>query len=93
MVGKSISELEKVDGIGKSLSSKIFELLQTGTFPDLDRLTKQTPEGVLQMMQIKGIGPKKVSVLWKELGVETIGELLYACIPNRSHCAPLKRII
>ena len=83
LVGKNISELEKVDGIGKSLSAKIFELLQTGTFPDLHRLTQQTPEGVLQMMQIKGIGPKKVAVLWKELNVETVGELLYACKENR----------
>ncbi len=81
--GRTAAELEKVDGIGKSLSVKIFDLLNKGVFEDLNRLMQQTPEGVLQMMHIKGIGPKKVSVLWKELGVETIGELMYACKENR----------
>ncbi len=81
--GKTAAELEKVDGIGKSLSVKIFDLLNKSVFEDLNRLMQQTPEGVLQMMHIKGIGPKKVSVLWKELGVETIGELMYACKENR----------
>ncbi len=80
---KTAAELEKVDGIGKSLSHKIFDLLKTGAFDELQRLIDLTPEGVIQMMRIKGIGPKKVSVLWKELGVETIGELLYACKENR----------
>lgn len=81
--GRTAAELEKVDGIGKSLSVKIFDLLNKGVFDDLNRLMQQTPEGVLQMMSIKGIGPKKVSVLWKELGVETMGELMYACKENR----------
>ena len=35
------------------------------------------------MLQIKGFGPKKVRVVWKDLGAETIGELLYACNENR----------
>lgn len=83
LTGKTAAELEKVDGIGKSLSVKIFDLLNKGVFDDLHRLMQQTPDGVMQMMQIKGIGPKKVSVLWKELGVETIGELMYACKENR----------
>ncbi|HQK98337.1 MAG TPA: helix-hairpin-helix domain-containing protein [Bacteroidia bacterium] len=81
--GKSVAELEKVDGIGKSLSVKIFELLSTGTFPDLKKLIDQTPPGVIEMMHIKGIGPKKVAIIWKEMGIESPGELLYACNENR----------
>ena len=81
--GKTVEELEKVDGIGKSLSVKIHELLKHGTFSELEKLINITPEGVLQMMKLKGIGPKKVAVLWKELEVETLGELLYACNENR----------
>lgn len=81
--GKSVADLEKVDGIGKSLSVKIFELLTTGTFPDLKKLIDQTPPGVIELMHIKGIGPKKVAVIWKEMGIETPGELLYACNENR----------
>ncbi len=81
--GKSVEELEKVDGIGKSLSVKIYHLLTQGIFPELEALKEKTPEGVLEMMTIKGIGPKKVGTLWQELNIETIGELLYACNENR----------
>ncbi len=81
--GKSVEDLEKVDGIGKSLSVKIYHLLSSGNFPELDALKEKTPEGVLEMMSLKGIGPKKVAALWHELNIETIGELLYACNENR----------
>ncbi|MBK7966011.1 MAG: DNA polymerase/3'-5' exonuclease PolX [Bacteroidetes bacterium] len=81
--GKSKEELEKMDGIGKSLSQKIFQLLQEQTFPELDELISKTPTGVIEMMKIKGIGPKKVAALWKELEIESPGELLYACNENR----------
>ncbi len=75
--------LEQMDGIGKSVASKILELQQTGTINEIEKLQAVTPQGVLHMMKIKGIGPKKVAVLWKELEVETLGELLYACNENR----------
>ncbi|MBL7924581.1 MAG: DNA polymerase/3'-5' exonuclease PolX [Bacteroidia bacterium] len=83
LIGKSQDELEKLDGIGKSLSLKILQLLNDGSFPELDRLLSETPEGVQEMMRIKGIGPKKVALLWKELQIESPGELLYACNENR----------
>jgi DNA polymerase (family X) len=83
LFGLSIDELEKVDGIGKSLSGKIHEITLTGSFIELEDLLGQTPEGVMQMMKIKGLGPKKVAHLWKEVGIENIGELLYACHENR----------
>lgn len=81
--GKSKEELEKMDGIGKSLSQKIFQLMHEQTFPELDELISKTPIGVMEMMKIKGIGPKKVAALWKELEIESPGELLYACNENR----------
>ncbi len=83
LVGKSEEELEQLDGIGKSLASKIYEINATGSFEELNDLLQETPEGVLQILQIKGLGPKKVQVIWKELGIESIGELLYACHENR----------
>ncbi len=83
LFGKSLEELEKVDGIGKSIAEKIVEINTTETFKELEDLLDKTPEGVLQMMKIKGIGPKKVAHLWKEIGIENIGELLYACHENR----------
>ena len=83
LAGKSEEELEQLDGIGKSLASKIYEINAAGSFEELNDLLQETPEGVLQILQIKGLGPKKVQVIWKELGIESIGELLYACHENR----------
>jgi DNA polymerase (family 10) len=83
LAGKTVAELEKIDGIGKSLAAKIAELLETGTMADLQEMLDQTPEGVVEMMGIKGIGAKKVAIIWKELGIENTGELYYACNENR----------
>jgi DNA polymerase (family 10) len=83
LFGKSLEELEKTEGLNKGLAAKIFEICNTGSFADLNDLLANTPEGVIQIMCIKGIGPKKVAHIWKELGIESIGELLYACKENR----------
>jgi len=80
---KSYDELEKIDGIGKSLAAKIIELLDTATMVEMDELLGATPPGVVEMMGIKGIGPKKVAAIWHEMGIETVGELYYACNENR----------
>jgi DNA polymerase (family 10) len=57
--------LEKVPGIGKTIAVVIDSLNKTETFPELQKLLEETPEGVLQIMKIKGIGPKKVALIWK----------------------------
>ncbi len=80
---KTLAELEAIEGIGKSIAKVIFEINQTQRFPELEELLAQTPKGVLEIMRIKGIGPKKVATIWKELSIESIGELLYACKENR----------
>ena len=76
-------ELETIDGIGKSTATKIRSIIRNGSFDELDEWLEKTPEGILKILAIKGIGPKKVKVIWKELGVESPGELLYACNENR----------
>ncbi|MEO6850989.1 MAG: helix-hairpin-helix domain-containing protein, partial [Mucilaginibacter sp.] len=81
--GKSLAELEKIDGIGKSTAAKIVELLETGEITELKDLIAATPEGIVEMLGIKGIGPKKIGVIWHDLGIENIGELYYACNENR----------
>jgi DNA polymerase (family 10) len=81
--GKTLKEIESIEGIGKSISSKIFELMQTGSTAELAGLLEKTPAGVVQMLGVKGLGPKKVGLLWRELQLESIGELLYACNENR----------
>lgn len=76
-------QIENLPGVGKAIAAKITSLLQTGSFDLLDRLLAITPPGITEMLQIKGLGPKKVKVLWQELNIETVGELLYACQENR----------
>lgn len=77
------SELFAMKGIGKSTGSKIIELLNTGKLEALEEIVSKTPVGVLDMMQIKGLGPKKIAIIWKEMGIESVGELEYACNENR----------
>ena len=79
----SLDQLSAQPGIGKSTAEKISTILETGSLPELDDLIAQTPTGVLAMLGIKGLGPKKIQVVWKDLGIESIGELLYACNENR----------
>ncbi len=83
LAGKSIEEMNQIDGIGKSISAYIKELLDTGSIADLEDLLRATPDGVVEMLHIKGIGPKKVAIIWNQLGIENTGELYYACNENR----------
>ena len=72
-----------IKGIGESSAKKIIEILETGSLQSLQELIEKTPTGVVEMLNIKGIGPKKISTIWKEMEIESIGELLYACKENR----------
>ncbi len=79
----SIQEIASIKGVGTSTAEKIMELLQTGQMKALQHYQDITPSGVLEMLSIKGLGPKKVKQIWKEMQIETVGELLYACNENR----------
>jgi DNA polymerase (family 10) len=78
-----IEDISAIKGVGKNISDKIQELLQTGTLATYQKYVDKTPEGIIKMLDIKGFGPKKIKVVWKELGIENVGELLYACNENR----------
>jgi DNA polymerase (family 10) len=85
---QQLAEMEPADiavlkGIGAAISQKIGELLQTGKLSLLEKYIAQTPAGVIEMLNIKGLGPKKIHTIWKEMGIESIGELQYACHENR----------
>ncbi|MGO1595388.1 MAG: helix-hairpin-helix domain-containing protein [Sphingobacterium sp.] len=79
----SLETLSQQDKIGKSTAEKILQVVNSGTFTELDSLLENTPQGVLELLQIKGLGPKKVLIIWKSLNIESIGELYYACNENR----------
>src|SRR5450755_4243807 len=72
-----------VKGIGPSIGKQIIEILDTGELPQLHEIISKTPPGVIEMLQIRGLGPKKISTVWKEMEIESIGELMYACDENR----------
>jgi DNA polymerase (family 10) len=79
----SIEELENIQGVGKTIGAKIFHLTHSGKFELLEKYAAMTPPGIIELLQLKGIGPKKIAQLWKELEIESIGELEYACNENR----------
>jgi DNA polymerase (family 10) len=77
------AQIAGIRGIGDALAQKIVDLLATKKLQILEDYIEKTPAGILEMLKIKGLGPKKIITIWKELGIESIGELLYACEENR----------
>lgn len=77
------AEIQALPGFGPAISGKIRELLTGGKMKTLEEYRAKTPPGVVQMLGISGFGPKKVRVIWQDMGVETLGELWYACNENR----------
>ena len=62
-------------GLSKTAAARVAELLDTGSFDELTRLLAATPPGVVELLKIKGIGPKKIRQLWREAGIESPEQL------------------
>ncbi|MGF7184147.1 DNA polymerase (family 10) [Desulfitispora alkaliphila] len=75
--------IKEVKGIGDALAAAISELVQTGKLSSHQELLDKTPPGLLDMLKVPGLGPKKIYTLHNDLGVTSIAELEYACIENR----------
>ncbi|NDV62382.1 DNA polymerase/3'-5' exonuclease PolX [Puniceicoccales bacterium CK1056] len=71
--------LNEVKGIGQALTEKIIELRTTGELPFYDKLRASIPDGLIEMLEIPGFGPKKIRKVHKALGVETIDALKEVC--------------
>jgi DNA polymerase (family 10) len=76
-------EIKNIKGVGNAIAAKIRELVDTGHMANLMKYQEKTPVGVQEMLEINGFGPKKVRQVWQEMGIETVGELWYACNENR----------
>ena len=79
----TIKELQRIEGIGKSTAEKIRELLETGNVARLEALRQKHPRSVVALLHIQGLGPKAVSRLRAELGVQSIEDLRRALEQHR----------
>lgn len=79
----SDAEIKAIKGVGPAIAGKIRELVTNGQMATLEKYREKTPPGVVEMLEVNGFGPKKVRVVWQEMGIETVGELWYACNENR----------
>lgn len=73
----------KVKGIGSGLSEKIEELIVTGKMVYYEELKSSFPQGLIEMSNIPGLGPKKIKVIYEQLHIDSIGELEKTCLANR----------
>jgi len=79
----SDAEINGIKGVGKAIAGKIRELLDTHEMATLNRYKDEVPVGIQDLLSIKGLGVKKIRQLWQEMGIESAGELYYACNENR----------
>jgi len=80
-LGQDVNELWKegklteVDGVGKAIAEKIDELLTTGHLGFLERLEAEVPPSLAEMLKVPDLGPKKVALFWKQLGITNLSDL------------------
>ncbi len=75
VVDKNPEKLLKIPGIGKELAKKIVELVQTGKCSEHEKMKKSFPEGLLELLNLRGVGPKKVKLFFGELGIDNLKKL------------------
>jgi len=87
MVGQG-RDLPRLRGIGADLAGKIREVVTTGTCELLERLRREMPPAVTELLQVPGLGPKRVAVLWHDLDVQTPEQVLRAARDGRIRALP-----
>ena len=75
IIERDDAELEDIPGIGKGLHEKIVEIIKTGRCSFLDDLLKETSPGLLNLLTVPGVGPKKVKLIYDQLGIDTVDKL------------------
>lgn len=76
-------EIKKIAGIGKGTQAIVAEFVSSGKVSELEELKKGIPEGLLELREVRGLGPKKIKALYDDLGIASLAELEYACQENR----------
>lgn len=72
---EGVAGLQTIPGVGKAIAGKVIDLLERGTFDAWERLTAETPESVLDLLELPGIGPKTAALLHQRFKVSTLDEL------------------
>lgn len=75
----TLDQLLLIPGVGKVFVPLIYELAQTGICKELKEIVEKTPPGILDLLKIRGVGAKKVRVIWEELNVSNFEDLTLAC--------------
>jgi DNA polymerase (family 10) len=76
-------EIKKIAGIGKGTQVLAQEFVSSGKVGELVELQKGLPESILELREVRGLGPKKIRALYEQLGIGSLVELEYACEENR----------
>ncbi|MEM9372620.1 MAG: DNA polymerase/3'-5' exonuclease PolX [Planctomycetota bacterium] len=74
-IAGDVAALTALDGVGKGTAAKIAEFAQSGRIAEHDELAEKVPEGVIGLLDVQGLGPKTVKLLWEQQGVDSLGAL------------------
>lgn len=70
-----VAGLQEIPGVGKAIAGKIIELLEKGTFDAWERLTAETPETVLDLLELPGVGPKTAATFHQKFKIASLEDL------------------
>jgi DNA polymerase (family 10) len=93
-LGRDVNELQRagqlrsIPGVGEAIAEKLDALLTTGTFDLLDRARAEVPAGVVELLRVQDVGPRKARLFWKELGITSIAELETAAREGKLRSLP-----
>ncbi len=81
-------KLAEIPGVGKAINAKLDELLETGEMSFLTKLTAEVPASLNELLEVPDLGPKKIKLFWKELGVTSVAELKAAAEEGKLQTLP-----
>lgn len=81
-------QLRSIPGVGEAIAEKLDGLLSTGTFDLYERVKAEVPPGVVEMLHVTDVGPKKAKLFWKELGITSVNGLRRAALDGRLRGLP-----
>lgn len=80
--------LTQIPGVGKAIAEKIDEMLSTGKLDFLNRLEQEVPPGLIEVLHVPDVGPKKAALFWKQAGITSLAELEVAAKASKLRALP-----